>query len=114
MPLFGGNQSDALERYYPVPPQEVFKAVVEVVPQKFKLKSSDDFSLACTFSSGASAFTWGENFSAQVVPAEGGATLKVQGAGKVGAQIQQSSRTNKLMNDFFERVTSVLRARQQR
>lgn len=113
MPLFGGSQSAGLERYYPVSPLPVFQALVEVVPQGFKLKGSDDFTLSCTFSSGASAFTWGENFSAQVVPAEGGATLKIQGVGKVGAQIQQSARTNKLMNELFDLVTTLLRARHQ-
>lgn len=45
--------------------------------------------MSCEFSSGASAFTWGEYFSAQVVPTEGGATIRVQGVGKVGGQIQQ-------------------------
>jgi len=107
---FGGNQSDAMERYFPVAPKAVFAAVVQVVPKRFRLKSSDDFTMACTFSSGASAFTWGENFTAQVVPNEGGATVKVNGAGKVGGQIQQSSRTTKLMGAFFEDVTAVLRA----
>jgi hypothetical protein len=110
MRLFGGNQSDSLQRYYPVAPPAVFKALVEIVSQQFKLKTTDDFTLSCAFSSGASAFTWGENFSAQVVPAEGGATVNVQGAGKVGGQIQQSARTNKLVNALFDDVTGVLRA----
>lgn len=90
MPLFGGNQSDSLERYFPLAPQEVFRAVVEAVPERFKLKSADDFTLSCVFSSGPSAFTWGENFTAQVVPSEGGSTIRIQGTGKVGGQIQQA------------------------
>lgn len=110
MGMFGGNQSDSLERYFPVSAPEVFAAVIKVIPQRFKLKNCDDFTMACTFSSGASAFTWGENFSAQVVPSEGGATVRVQGAGKVGGQMQQSARTNKLMNQFFDSVTEVLRS----
>src|SRR5271168_5169897 len=48
---FGANQTDASERYYPVPAPEVFKALNEVVPQLFNLKSSDDFTLSCTFTS---------------------------------------------------------------
>ena len=48
---FGGNQTDASERYYPVPAPEVFKALNEVVPQLFNSKSSDDFTLCCTFTS---------------------------------------------------------------
>jgi len=45
-----------------------------------------------------------------VVPGEGGATVKIHGAGKVGGQIQQSARTNKLMNQFFDGVTTELHA----
>jgi hypothetical protein len=110
MRFLGGNQSDSLQRYFPVAPSVVFKALLEIVPQRFTLKTTDDFTLSCTFSSGASVFTWGENFSAQVVPAEGGATLNVQGAGRVGGQIQQSARTNKLIGALFEDITPVLRA----
>ena len=109
MPLFGGNQSDSLERYYPVPAAKVFQALVHVLPQRFNVKGTDDFTLSCTFTSGASLFTWGENFSAQVVPSQEGSVVRVQGAGKVGGQIQQSSRTNKLMNELFDRLTAALR-----
>jgi hypothetical protein len=46
---FRRKPTDASERYYPVPALEVFKALNEVVPQLFNLKSSDDFTLCCTF-----------------------------------------------------------------
>jgi hypothetical protein len=36
----------------------------------------------------------------------------VQGSGKVGAQIQQSARTNTLMNELFYAITATLRAQQ--
>jgi hypothetical protein len=111
MGLFGGNQQDNSERYFPVPPTDVFEALLETVPNRFKLKGSDDFTLSCQFSSGASAFTWGENFSAQVVPAEGGASLRVSGVGKVGAQVMQSARTAKLVTQLLNDVTANLRAR---
>jgi hypothetical protein len=75
------------------------------------LKGADDFTLTCSFSSGASAFTWGENFSAQVVPSEGGATIKVNGAGKVGGQITQQSRNAKLINKLFDETVARLRPR---
>ncbi|QUQ69822.1 hypothetical protein [Kutzneria sp. CA-103260] len=80
-----GNQD--LERYFPVPPNDTFATLVEVVGERFKLKDSDDFTMTVNFSKGASAFTWGENFTAQVVPAEGGSNVKVAGMGKVGGQI---------------------------
>ena len=110
MPLFGGNQTDSLERYFPAPASAVFAALISAVPQRFRLKGSDDFTLSCTFSSGASLFTWGENFSAQVVPSQDGSVVRVQGAGKVGGQLQQSARTNKLINELFDRVTAALRS----
>jgi hypothetical protein len=62
------------------------------------------------FSKGASAFTWGENFTAQVVPSEGGATVRISGAGKVGGQIQQGARIAKLMNQLFDDLTAKLRS----
>ena len=105
-----GNQTDSLDRFFPVPPPETFKALDQVVRSRFKLKSSDDFTLSCTFNSGASAFTWGENFSAQVVSAEGGSNVRVQAVGKVGNQVMQSKRSNKLMNDLFEDMSRLLRA----
>jgi hypothetical protein len=63
--MFRGNQPDGLDRYYPVRPRETFMALDQAVRRRFRMKSSDDLALACTFSSGVSAFTWGENFSAQ-------------------------------------------------
>jgi hypothetical protein len=107
--MFGNNNQQSNELYLPVPPAAAFLALQGAVKKRFSLKSADDFTLLCTFSSGASAFTWGEKFTAQVVPAEGGATLRVNGVGKVGGQIQQGSRTAKLIDQLFGDVTSALR-----
>jgi carbon monoxide dehydrogenase subunit G len=103
-----GNQS-GLERYVPVPPATAYQAVLDAAKRKFTVKSADDFTMTVGFSSGASAFTWGENFTAQVVPAEGGSTIRVQGVGKVGGQIQQNARLHKLINQLFDDVVSALR-----
>lgn len=103
------NSQTSLDRYVPVPPQQVYTALVKAARSNFKVKSTDDFTMSCTFSSGASAFTWGENFTAQVVPSEGGATIKVSGVGKVGAQIMQQSRNSKLINRLFDEIISQLR-----
>ncbi len=108
MAQFGADSS---ERFIPLPPSTVFAGREKVIPKRFK--SSDDFTMSCTFSSGASAFTWGENFNAQVIPTEGGATVKVQGVGKVGMQIMQimqSARTTKLLNHFFNELIAHLRS----
>lgn len=109
MGLFGSQQNN--ERYFPVPPQDVFESLLESVRSRFNLKSADDFTLSCQFSSGLSAFTWGENFTAQVVPSEGGSTLRISGVGKVGAQIMQSARTAKLVGQLLDDVTATLRER---
>jgi hypothetical protein len=105
-----GSQQDNSERYYPVPAADTFKALTESVHKRFKLKSADDFTLSCQFSSGASAFTWGENFTAQVVPSEGGSTIRISGVGKVGGQVMQSARTSKLVGQLLDDVTATLRA----
>lgn len=104
---FGSQTS--LDRYVPVPPQQAFAALVQATKQTFKVKSTDDFTMTVTFSSGISAFTWGENFSAQVVPGEGGSMLKVSGVGKVGGQMMQQSRNSKLINQLFDDVVHLLR-----
>lgn len=107
MAQFGADSS---ERFIPLPPTTVFAGMQQVIPRRFKVKSSDDFTMSCTFSSGASAFTWGENFNAQAIPAEGGCTVKIQGVGKVGMQIMQSARTTKLLNQFFDDLIAHLRS----
>lgn len=104
---FGSQTS--LDRHVPVPPQQAFTALVQSARSTFKVKSTDNFTMTCAFSSGASAFTWGENFSAQVVPSEGGSTIKVSGVGKVGAQIMQQSRNSKLINKLFDDIVARLR-----
>ena len=104
-----GNQQQNNELFLPVAPAEAFNALQGAVKKSFSLKKADDFTMACSFSSGASAFTWGEKFTAQVVPSDGGSTIKVSGVGKVGGQIQQGSRTAKLINRLFEDVTTALR-----
>jgi hypothetical protein len=108
MNIFSGVENG--EMFFPVAPSVVFQATLTSVSKKFKVKRSDDFTMSIRFSSGASAFTWGENFDAQVVPAEGGATLRIRASGKVPAQIAQSTRSNKLLTQLFDDVTNILRA----
>ncbi|MGO4663834.1 hypothetical protein AB4Z14_18400, partial [Terrabacter sp. 2TAF16] len=106
-----GSQQDNSERYFPVPPAEAFTALTDSVRKRFKLKAADDFTLSCQFSSGASAFTWGENFTAQVVPSQSGSTIRISGVGKVGGQMMQSARTAKLVGQLLDAVTADLRAK---
>ena len=105
--MFGGTNSQ--ERFLPVDSDVAYRTLLQVAGERFKLKKTDDFSRSCEFSSGASAFTWGENFTAQVTPSEGGATIRVHAVGKVGGQIQHSSRSSKLTNQLFDDMVARLR-----
>lgn len=109
MPWFA-NGNSGNERYYPVATTQVFEALVNVLPINFRLKDSDDFTMTANFSKGASAFTWGEEFTAQVVPSEGGATVRISGVGKVGGSMQQGARIAKLTNQLFDDLTMKLRS----
>ena len=108
--MWNNNSSQAQDRFFPVEKEKVFAALLSAIQQNFKVKNSDDFTLSISFSSGASAFTWGENFSAQVIPKEGGSAIQINGVGKVGGQVQQSSRTNKLITQIFDATTDILKA----
>jgi hypothetical protein len=110
--MWGQNSNQVQGKYLPVPKEQAYAALLSVVSKKFKLKESDDFTLSVQFSSGASAFTWGENFSAQVRAHDGGSLMEINGVGKVGGQIQQSTRTNKLINQVFSDVISELKSAQ--
>lgn len=101
-----------VERFAPVSPQAAFRTLQASVRSMFSVKDVDDFTLTMTFSSGASMFTWGENFTAQVVPVEGGSSVRLQGVGKVGGQVQQNARLNKLSERLFKDYVSRLRAQQ--
>ena len=110
--MHGVNTQQQQSRFIPVEPEAVFNALGRAVEKekRFKLKEFDDFTLSMTFSSKASMFTWGENFSAQVVPHESGASLGISGVGKVGGQYMQATKTNKLIEELFSAVINDLRA----
>ena len=110
--MHGVNTQQQQTRFFPVEPSAVFNALGRAVEKgkRFKLKEFDDFTLSMTYSSKVSGFTWCENFSAQVVPNEGGASLGISGVGKVGGQYMQATKTNKLIEEIFSAVTNDLRA----
>ncbi len=99
----------SLDRFVPVSPAAAFAALQRAVSSRFKVKKTDDFTMTCEFTSGVSAFTYGEKFSAQVVPADGGSTIRVSAVGKVGAQWGQGSRSSKLLSQLFDDIVSQLR-----
>jgi len=106
--MWANNTQQVQSRQFPAAPSDTYAALLKVAKNGFKLKTEDSYSLSLTFASGASAFTWGESFSAQVLTAGDGSTLNISGVGKVGGQLQQSSRTNKLIDGIFKRVSDVL------
>jgi hypothetical protein len=99
----------SLDRFFPISAQQTYQALMKVTHSQFTTKSTDDFGLTITFSSGMSAFSWGENYSARVLPADGGSVVKVSGVGKLGGSIPQHSRSFKLITRLLDDVTTTLR-----
>ncbi len=99
----------SLDRFVPVSPAIAFAALQRAANSRFNVKKTDDFAMTCEFSSGISAFTYGEKFSSQVVPADGGSTIRVSAVGKVGAQWGQGSRSSKLLSELFDDIVTQLR-----
>lgn len=98
------------ELYVPVPPQAAFNALFSVATEQHRVTDSDDFTLVVNFATGASAWTWGEKVSGQVVPAEGGSTVRLTVVGKVGGSLMQNKRNQELLDNTFREVTNWLRA----
>ncbi len=115
MGFFGNNDSTLVrELFVPVSPKSAFDALLEVAQTDYNLKSSDDFTMAVNFTSGASALTWGESFAAQVIPTGENATIRITVAGKVGGQIQQAAKNQKQLDLVFGSVTEILRNQSQK
>ena len=108
MPLFGGNDSGPMERTFRVWPKVAYWGLVAVAEKRFEIKDTDDFAMTIQFSSDAS----GEDFSAQVVPVDGGALIEVQKVGKVGAHARESARNRRLVKGLLSAVSARLRAAQ--
>jgi hypothetical protein len=75
------------ERFYPATPDEVFTALHAAAGRLFKVKGADQFSRAVTFTTPAAGFSWGATMSAQVIPLDGGAYVRVGGAARVRTNI---------------------------
>jgi len=77
-----GNQ-----RFYPATPEETFAALQSAVRHLFKVRGADEFSKSVTFTTPMSGFSWGANLSAQVIPVQGGAYVRVSGSACVATNI---------------------------
>jgi hypothetical protein len=87
---------------------QTYVALTTAVSRRFTIGQSDDSAMSISFSSGRSAFTWGENFVADVTPAEAGAVIQILGAGKMPTVLLQTRRISKLIERLFADVTEVL------
>ncbi|KAA8830159.1 hypothetical protein [Bifidobacterium tissieri] len=101
-----------LERYYNAPIGRVYAAMKRYLEgrSRFTLKSADDLSCSCTFSSGVSMTTWGERLTASAVPSGDGTLVRLTVAGKVGSTAVgfQNSHNVTIADEFFTGVSSVL------
>jgi hypothetical protein len=68
------------ERFYPASADAVFAALEASAARLFKVGSSDRNSRSVRFTTGMSAFSYGAVMWAQVVPAEGGAHVRMGGS----------------------------------
>lgn len=109
MALFGINNSLDREYYLPVPPQQAFDALLGVAQDSFTVRSSDTFTKSLDFSTGISAFTYGERVSGQVVPAADGCTLRLSIVPKVGGGMLQGRRNQELLERVFNKVVERVR-----
>lgn len=111
MALFGGGQTDQQQRYYPRPITEVYQAVVRAAQSGDGLTfgGGDDLSMTVKIKTSMSMFTWGETLTVACLPAEGGTTINVSVAGKVGGQIMQSAQNTKITAKLFDQITQELR-----
>ena len=112
MGLFGGNQ-DNQERFYNLAPDKVYAGIVSALnnSKRFTLKTEDELSCSCTFSTGVSMTTWGEKMSASVIPSGNGSKVSVTTAAKIGGNaIWQGSKNAKVISKFFEELSSALKS----
>jgi len=96
------------ERLVPASATQTYAALTAAVAKRFTIALSDDSAMSISFSSGMSAFTWGENFVAVVAPTDTGAVIQIIGAGKMPTVLLQTRRISKLIERLFADVTEVL------
>lgn len=106
--LDGFNTQQQQRRRYPRAENDVFGAIVALANREFNVTSTDPLTRTVTFSSHESAWTWGENVTVMVFPAEGGCDVEISGVGKVGGQVQQATALIETFNAFFESLSSEL------
>ncbi|GGH93730.1 hypothetical protein ACFFGR_09145 [Arthrobacter liuii] len=102
------NPQTKVELFVPAHPEAVYAALMRVATEDFKRAKGSDFTRAVTFRSGASMLTWGQDFHAQVTPAEGGSKISVSAVGRNGGNYQHGTRSHRLIAGIMERVTELV------
>ncbi|MBO0844582.1 MAG: hypothetical protein J2P22_04105 [Nocardioides sp.] len=97
------------ERFYPASPDEVFDALkAAAILLRFKIKGSDEYSRSVTLSTPAQGFSWGATMGTQVLPAEGGAMVRVGGEQRVRTNFTARSAEYKNTIRLLDKVSAVL------
>jgi len=104
----GGTQG-SYERFIPAAPDDVYAALVEAAHAEFKRVQPNDFLRSVAYRSKASALTWGENYTAQVVPVEGGAAVRVSGASRASGLFETTGRMHMMAERLFGALVTRLR-----
>jgi hypothetical protein len=97
------------ERFYPAAPDAVWNALKgAVIKLGWTVKSHDEFTKAASVSTPMSGFSWGATLGIQVVPAEGGAIVRVGGAQKVRMNVTAKGPEYKNTIKLLDKVSAVL------
>jgi hypothetical protein len=99
-------RTSGAERFYSASADEAYAALGHVLQgdSRFALKGNDAFAKSFSFSSGVSALTWGENFTAQVMPRVQGTVLRVEGTPK-WSTVASRRRIRKLADRVLDGVS---------
>ena len=108
-----GFASQATQQKMPFPYDDVFDAVVAVIPDiGFKLISEDRVIGRVTTSTSMSLFSWGENLTIVVEKVEDGSTLiSIESALKFGINVAGAHRHSKNFNKLIEALSAYLQNR---
>ncbi|MCO6558946.1 MAG: hypothetical protein J6575_05955 [Bifidobacterium sp.] len=107
--LNGGMKAE--RHVYATAPDETYKAVVELLrnSKTFTLKARNDEKQACIFTTGVTAFAWGEDLVATVDKAEGGSSVSALVRSKTKrAPLTQIHKNKKDIKLFFNELDQKL------
>lgn len=103
------------ERFAPVSPDWAFEALQRSLKDlRWKTKSVNDTTKGLNFSTPAAGFSWGGSWSASVLPAQGGSTVRIGGASRISssynitANAAESKQLGKLLDRFGAHVDQML------